>query len=167
VIPTLAAYAILHTCLGKGVATVSISPDWISVATETGEVWTKLIEGKFPDWRQVMPDESKMRSFPAPRKKFLSILRRVGLIADPRIGCVRLDGDADGIAISASNAGESASEKLECEAVEFGVSVNHDFLAKMLASIDGESVDIKVGENESPVLIEASSPKYIIMPMRK
>jgi len=108
-----------------------------------------------------------MRTFPAPHKKLLGILRRVGLIADPRIGCVRLDGSAGGVTVSSSNAGESAAETLECESPEFGVSVNHDFLAKMLATIDGESVDIKVGENESPVLIESDGLKYIIMPMRK
>jgi DNA polymerase III sliding clamp (beta) subunit (PCNA family) len=40
-------------------------------------------------------------------------------------------------------------------------------LAKMLATIDGELVDIKVGEDESPVLIQSDDLKYIIMPMRK
>jgi DNA polymerase III sliding clamp (beta) subunit (PCNA family) len=114
-----------------------------------------------------MPDESQMKTFPAPHKKLLGILRRVGLIADPRIGCVRLDGSADGIAVSSSNAGESAAEMLECDSPEFGVSVNHNFLAKMLATIDGESVNVKVGEDESPVLIESGRLKYIIMPMRK
>ena len=167
VIPTLAADAIIDICTANKTASVAISPEWISVATETGEVWTKLIAGKFPEGRRVMPDESAMRTFPAPHKKLLGILRRVGLIADPRIGCVRLDGSADGIDVSANNAGESASEKLECESPEFGVSVNHDFLAKMLATIDGELVDIKVGEDESPVLIQSDDLKYIIMPMRK
>lgn len=167
VIPTLAADAIIDSCKGADIVEICFGDDSVGVATNCTKIWSKVIEGKFPEWRRVMPDESAMRSFPAPHKKLLGILRRVGLIADPRIGCVRLDGSADGIAVSASNAGESASEKLECESPEFGVSVNHDFLAKMLATINGESVDIKVGENESPVLIEASSLKYIIMPMRK
>ena len=167
VIPTLAADAMIEACKGADTVEICFGGDGVGVATNCTKVWSKVIAGKFPNWRQVMPDESAMKKFPAPHKKLLGILRRVGLIADPRIGCVRLDGSADGIAVSASNAGESASEKLECESPEFSVSVNHDFLAKMLATIDGESVDIKVGEDESPVLIEASSLKYIIMPMRK
>jgi DNA polymerase-3 subunit beta len=167
VIPTLAADAITDICKGNETATVAISSEWLSVRTKTGEIWSKLIAGKFPEWRRVMPDESQMRTFPAPHKKLLGILRRVGLIADPRIGCVRLDGSADGIAVSSSNAGESAAEMLECDSPEFGVSVNHNFLAKMLATIDGESVNVKVGEDESPVLIESGRLKYIIMPMRK
>ncbi len=167
VIPTLAADAIIDSCKGADTVEICFGVDSVEVATNFTKIWSKTIAGKFPNWRQVMPNESAMRKFPAPHKKLLGILRRVGLIADPRIGCVRLDGGADGIAVSASNAGESASEKLDCEAVEFGVSVNHDFLARMLATIDGKSVDIKVGENELPVLIEASSLKYIIMPMRK
>ena len=167
VIPTLAADAIVEACRGQDTVEICFGVDSVGVTTNCTEIWSKVIAGKFPEWRRVMPDESAMRTFPAPHKKLLGILRRVGLIADPRIGCVRLDGSADGIAVSASNAGESASEKLECESVEFGVSVNHDFLAKMLATIDGESVDIKVGENESPVLIESDGLKYIVMPMRK
>lgn len=167
VIPTLAADAILDACRVEGNVDISFGQDAVGVTTNSTEIWSKVIEGKFPEWRRVMPDESAMKKFPAPHKKLLGILRRVGLIADPRIGCVRLDGNADGIDVSASNAGESASEKLECESPEFGVSVNHDFLAKMLATIDGESVDIKVGEDESPVLIESDGLKYIIMPMRK
>ena len=167
VIPTLAADAILDACRCDDAVEFSFGEDAVGITTNSTEIWSKVIAGKFPNWRQVMPDESAMRTFPAPHKKLLGILRRVGLVADPRIGCVRLDGDADGIAVSASNAGESASEKLDCECPEFGVSVNHDFLAKMLATIDGESVDIKVGEDESPVLIQSDSLKYIIMPMRK
>jgi DNA polymerase-3 subunit beta len=167
VIPTLAADAILDACRCDDAVEFSFGENAVGITTNSTEIWSKVIEGKFPEWRRVMPDESAMRTFPAPHKKLLGILRRVGLIADPRIGCVRLDGGADGIAVSASNAGESASEKLDCESPEFGVSVNHDFLAKMLATIDGESVDIKVGEDESPVLIESDGLKYIIMPMRK
>ncbi len=167
VIPTLAADAILDACRGEANIEIALGDNSVGVATDTARTWSKTIAGKFPEWRRVMPDESAMRTFPAPHKKLLGILRRVGLIADPRIGCVRLDGSADGITVSSSNAGESASEKLECESPEFGVSVNHDFLAKMLATIDGESVDIKVGENESPVLIKSDGLKYIIMPMRK
>lgn len=167
VIPTLAADAILDACQCDDAVEFSFGENAVGITTKSTEIWSKVIEGKFPEWRRVMPDESAMRTFPAPHKKLLGILRRVGLIADPRIGCVRLDGSADGIAVSASNAGESASEKLECESPEFGVSVNHDFLAKMLATIDGESVDIKVGEDESPVLIQSDGLKYIIMPMRK
>jgi DNA polymerase-3 subunit beta len=167
IIPTLAADAILDACQGEANIEIALGDNSVGVATDTARTWSKTIEGKFPEWRRVMPDESAMRTFPAPHKKLLGILRRVGLIADPRIGCVRLDGSADGITVSSSNAGESASEKLECQSPEFGVSVNHDFLAKMLATIDGESVDIKVGEYESPVLIESDGLKYIIMPMRK
>jgi DNA polymerase III subunit beta len=167
VIPTLAADAILDACRVENTVDISFGEDAVGVTTNCTEIWSKTIAGKFPEWRRVMPDESAMRTFPAPHKKLLGILRRVGLIADPRIGCVRLDGSADGIDVSANNAGESASEKLECESPEFGVSVNHDFLAKMLATIDGELVDIKVGEDESPVLIQSDDLKYIIMPMRK
>jgi len=167
VIPTLAADAIIDSCKGADTVEICFGDDAVGVATNCTKIWSKTIAGKFPNWRQVMPDESAMRTFPAPHKKLLGILRRVGLIADPRIGCVRLDGDADGITVSASNSGESALEKLDCESPEFGVSVNHDFLAKMLATINGESVDIKVGEDESPVLIESDGLKYIIMPMRK
>jgi len=167
VIPTLAADAILDACRCDDAVEFSFGEDAVGITTNSTEIWSKVIAGKFPEWRRVMPDESAMKTFPAPHKKLLGILRRVGLIADPRIGCVRLDGSADGITVSASNAGESASEKLDCESPEFGVSVNHDFLAKMLATIDGESVDIKVGEDESPVLIESDGLKYIIMPMRK
>jgi len=167
VIPTLGADAIIDSCKGADNVEICFGVNSVGVATKFTKIWSKVIEGKFPDWRQVMPDESAMRNFPAPHKKLLGILRRVGLIADPRIGCVRLDGDADGITVSSSNAGESAAEMLECESPEFGVSVNHDFLARMLATIDGESVYIKVGEDESPVLIESDGLKYIIMPMRK
>jgi DNA polymerase-3 subunit beta len=167
VIPTLAADAILDACRVEDTVDISFGEDAVGVATNCTEIWSKTIAGKFPEWRRVMPDESAMRTFPAPHKKLLGILRRVGLIADPRIGCVRLDGGADGITVSSSNAGESAAEKLDCESPEFGVSVNHDFLAKMLATIDGESVDIKVGEDDAPMLIESDGLKYIIMPMRK
>lgn len=167
VIPTLAADAILDACKGASNVEISFGENAVGITTNSTEIWSKVIEGKFPEWRKVMPDESAMRTFPAPHKKLLGILRRVGLIADPRIGCVRLDGSADGITVSSSNAGESAAETLECESPEFGVSVNHDFLAKMLATIDGESVDIKVGEDDAPMLIESDGFKYIIMPMRK
>jgi DNA polymerase-3 subunit beta len=167
VIPTLAADAILDACQNQANIKIVLGDNSVGVSTGITKTWSKTIAGKFPEWRRVMPDESAMRTFSAPHKKLLGILRRVGLIADPRIGCVRLDGSADGITVSASNAGESASEELDCESPEFGVSVNHDFLAKMLATIDGDSVDIKVGEDESPVLIESDGLKYIIMPMRK
>lgn len=168
VLPTLAcdiAQSIAHE---TGVVQVSIGQTHFRIVGDDVEMWSKVIEGKYPDYRAVFPDASQMRHVgDIPREPVKAALRRVSLVVDPKLSSVHVTGSATGILLEVRNNSETATETVECEAGDFTISINPAYLSSMLGSLSEEYISVQVIDEMSPMLIEVKGLQYIIMPMRK
>lgn len=131
-------------------------------------VISRLIEGEFPDYRQVIPpiSEAKIR---VGREEFLLAVRRAALLATVDYQAVKLEIFKDKMVVSKStpDIGESREEiKAEYQGREIMIGFNPAYLIDVLKNIAIDSVDFELTDSEKPGVIRAEGYTYIVLPMR-
>ena len=131
----------------------------------------RLIDGKFPDYRRVMPSNTdKLASFN--QEKMVNVLRRVSILSNEKSrGVVFNFASADKVEIRANNAEQDeAVETLQAhyqgEPIE--LSFNAAYLLDVLDVIQGD-VQIHMSQSNASVLVHQLNDdlhQYVIMPMR-
>lgn len=143
----------------------------ILVKTANTFLSVRLIDGQFPDYKQVIPKNST-RSVELDRTAFFDSLSRVSLLANEKSRGVKLYLSSGKLEISTSNPdmGE-ATEQLETpykgEPLEIGF--NAKYLQDALAVTQAPSVVFELNDRMSPGVIRVpGSSQYlsVLMPMR-
>ena len=131
---------------------------------------TKLIEGNYPNYRQVVP-ASFARAVEIPSSVFLGKIETVSLVLSDSSSYIILRFEDNELMLQASSTEVGAgSDKVEVvfEGEPFEVSFNPAFLADPLRTCDAEKVRMKFNDSMSPVAIEGNEGfLYVIMPIRK
>jgi DNA polymerase-3 subunit beta len=130
---------------------------------------SRLIEGQFPNYRQLLPDgyESLLM---VSRQQLLDAVRRVGLLARENTP-VRMEFNALGVRLSSSSPdlGE-AVEAVEAryEGEDITVAFNPQYLADGLAAAPGEAIRLEIKDGLKPGVVrgEGSEFTYLVMPVR-
>ena len=131
---------------------------------------SKLIEGKFPDYEQVIPSgESSL--LVVDRKNFSESLSRVSVLSSEKYKGVRIITKKDSLNISANNPEkEQGEENLSCEyqGEEIDIAFNVNYLQEILSTIDSEKIQINFFGSEKSCLItdpNSENLKYVVMPL--
>lgn len=159
--------------LDKAESTIQVSFDrgYFFAFNGQTQVFVRLIEGEYPDYRQVIP-KSVDRLAQADRDTFLHALKRVSLLAHEKSRGIRLNFHPGMLVITSSNPdmGE-AREELDIdysgEAVEIGF--NAKYLTDCLEVVSSKEVEFHFKDRLSPGIIRGKDQKnhtYVIMPMR-
>ena len=131
---------------------------------------SKLIEGKFPDYEQVIPSgESSL--LVVDRKNFSESLSRVSVLSSEKYKGVRIITKKDSLNISANNPEkEQGEENLSCEyqGEDIDIAFNVNYLQEILSTIDSEKIEINFFGSEKSCLItdpNSENLKYVVMPL--
>ena len=131
---------------------------------------SKLIEGKFPDYEQVIPSgESSL--LVVDRKNFSESLGRVSVLSSEKYKGVRIITKENSLNISANNPEkEQGEENLPCEyqGEEIDIAFNVNYLQEILSTIDSEKIEINFFGSEKSCLItdpNSENLKYVVMPL--
>jgi DNA polymerase III subunit beta len=131
---------------------------------------TRLIEGEFPSYRNLIPENHPNRVMVG-RHALIEALRRVKLLA--REGApVRLTFDTDSVRLVAiSQDVGQASEELDAkyEGAELTVAFNPEFLLEGLEVTAGDEIALETVDSLRPALVRSpESPDfiYLLMPVR-
>jgi DNA polymerase-3 subunit beta len=141
------------------------------VAFEVGETLliSKLIEGNYPNYRQVIPGESKER-IALERELLLSAVHRVALLASEKSNSVKLVFTKGNLEIAANT--PDVGEARESLAVAYkgrdlAIAFNPDFLMAPLRALPDDEVFLDLIDEMSPGVIKVQTPfLYVLMPMR-
>ena len=130
---------------------------------------SRLIEGEFPNYRQLLPEAYENR-LTASRQQLADAVRRVGLLARDT-SPVRMEFNALGVKLSSSSpdlgqAVEAVEARYEGE--EITAAFNPHYLADGLAAVSGESVRVEVRDGLKPGVVRGESDEftYLVMPVR-
>ncbi|MDP9290754.1 MAG: DNA polymerase III subunit beta, partial [Verrucomicrobiota bacterium] len=130
---------------------------------------SKLIEGNYPNYRQVIPAESKER-ITLERELFLNSVHRVSLLASEKSNSVKLVFSKNNIDIMANTpeVGEAReSLPVQYKGKEFSIAFNPDFLMAPLRNLSNDQIYLDLIDEMSPGVIKIPSPfLYVLMPMR-
>ncbi|MGE5307922.1 MAG: DNA polymerase III subunit beta [Deltaproteobacteria bacterium] len=129
---------------------------------------SRLIEGEFPDFQQVIPASSDLK-VRMDRQQFLLAIRRAALLATPDYQAVKLEIFKDKLVVSKStpDVGESREEiPAEYHGKEMVIGFNPVFLTDVLKVLSDGAVELEVSGSEKPGVIRAPGYIYIVLPMR-
>ena len=130
---------------------------------------TKLIEGNYPNYRQVIPGEAKER-IPLNREELLQALRRAEIMTSEKANSVKLTFGRNQLAITANS--PEVGEARETLAVnykgkEMAIAFNPRYLIDPLAALAEDEVFIELIDELSPGVLKINGPfLYVVMPMR-
>ncbi|MCK9572241.1 MAG: DNA polymerase III subunit beta [Candidatus Omnitrophica bacterium] len=137
---------------------------------DLGEVviLSRLIEGEFPDYKQVVPPHSE-NVMKIERSQLLLAVRRAALLSTPDYQAVKFEVFKNKLVISKStpDVGESREElAVEYQGKELVIGFNPGYLGDVLKNLNEQMVGIELTDSEKPGVIRASGYVYIILPMR-
>jgi len=129
---------------------------------------SRLIEGEFPDYQQVIPPASENK-MGADREEFLLAVRRAALLATPDYQAVKLELFKNKLVVSKStpDIGESREEiPVEYQGKELLIGFNPNYLIDVLKNLSGEKIELELTDSEKPGVIRMNGYIYIVLPMR-
>ena len=130
---------------------------------------TKLIEGNYPNYRQVIPGETKER-IALPREEFLHALRRAEIMTSEKANSVKLAFGKNNLAITANapEVGEAReSIAVNYKGKEMAIAFNPKYLIDPLNALAQDEVFIELIDELSPGVLKINGPfLYVVMPMR-
>lgn len=153
----------------EGTITMSVAPNHVAFETPSTFLISKLIEGNYPNYRQVIPGEAKER-VTLEREQFLNAVHRVSLLASEKSNSVKLVFTQNNIEIAANtpDVGEAhESMPVSYKGPDMAIAFNPDFLMAPLRNLPNDEVYLDLIDEMSPGVIKIQSPfLYVLMPMR-
>lgn len=151
--------------------TVSFGQRSAAFATEGLTLMLRLIDGEFPDYRQVLPSAAKRR-VRVQRAPFSAALKRVSIMASDRNHSVRFAFDEDRLVMTAHNvdAGDVREElPADLEGTPLFTGFNVRYFQDILSATRGDELVLELGEPLDPCLVripERDDCLFVVMPMR-
>ena len=132
---------------------------------------SKVIDGKFPDYKKVVPT-SNDKTLVVSSKDFVNSIDRVASVSLDRKEGVKLVVSKDNVQLSVNSANSGdGNEKIKAEfsSDNLTISFNSKYLTDIASEIEDKNLKMNLKDSVSPVLIEDFSDKnsyYVIMPMK-
>ncbi len=132
---------------------------------------SKVIDGKFPDYKKVVPNTND-KTLIVSSKEFINSIERVASVSLDRKEGVRLTINKDNVQLSVNSANSGdGNEKIKAKfsSENLKISFNSKYLIDIASEVEDKNLKINLKDSVSPVLIEDVSDKnsyYVIMPMK-
>lgn len=138
------------------------------------EVISRLIEGQFPDYKQIIPTNTKTKSV-IDKDELMRGVKAVALFSKNDVNDIKLVFNYNKKkVILTSSSGQVGQSTVEIgnaiTGTENDISLNYRYLIDGLNNITGENVKISIVDNNSPCVIKDESDAnyvYIIMPIKQ
>ena len=130
---------------------------------------TKLVEGNYPNYKQVIPAEASER-VALVREELLQALRRAEIMTSEKSNSVKLAFTKNNLTITANT--PEVGEGRESLAVNYkgkdlSIAFNPGYLMDPLKALDNDEVFLELTDELSPGVVKINGPfLYVIMPMR-
>ena len=156
--------------IGADKVRVAIGDREASFSSDRGSLTVRLIEGTFPNYRQLLPDGYPNRLVVA-RGEFSDSLARAALVAEDHIP-VRLTMRDGGVELAVNRqdvGGETEMLQGEYTGEDLTIAFNTRYLNDGVAAVADDSLVIATTDGLKPGLIhgtEDTSFRYLLMPVR-
>ncbi len=174
IVPTKAINELNRLLAGTGTVEMKFSENQVAFTTKSDSghgvlIISKLVDGNYPNYRQVIPGECQER-VALPREEFLGALRRAELMTSDKSNSVKLTLSRNQLAITANTpeVGEAREGlAINYKGKDFAIAFNPGYLMDPLKALDTEEVFFELIDELSPGVLKTNTPfLYVIMPMR-
>ena len=169
IVPTKCVTELSRLLGESGDVKMSVAENQVAFEVGSTLLISKLVEGNYPNYRQVIPAETKER-VALERELFLTAVHRVSLLASEKSNSVKLVFSNNNIEIVANtpDIGEAReSLPVSYKGREFSIAFNPEFLMAPLRNLANDEVFLDLIDEMSPGVIKIQTPfLYVLMPMR-
>jgi DNA polymerase-3 subunit beta len=169
ILPTKAVNELERLLADKGDVKLSIGENQILFELDSTTLASKLIEGTYPNFRQVIPTESKER-IALERELLLAALHRASILASEKSQSVKLNFAKNTLTITATTpeVGEAKETlSINYKGKELTIAFNPQYMMDPLRNLDADEVFVELTDELSPGVIKVNAPfLYVLMPMR-
>ncbi len=150
---------------------ICIRLNYIEITLPGKKLISKLIEGNYPDYQKVIPDDSKHKVM-FNRNELFEKLTRVSILTSDKYRGIRITLHGETAILQSTNSDqEEATEKIITEEGKGNLDIgfNVTYLIEVLNHIDAQKVAFSFNDSQSSTVIsnlEDKEFKYIVMPMR-
>lgn len=154
-----------------GAFSLAFTANSMVVKKDSTVLIVRLIDGEFPDYKQVIP-KGNDKKVKLERMNFLSSLRRVSLLSMEKGRGVKFALSNGRLELSSSNPdiGEAREEiSVNYKNDELEIGFNATYIIEALGVIGGDEIVLELKDRESPAILKAAATNgytYVIMPMR-
>ena len=153
---------------------VVINENQIQIVVGPATIVSRLIEGQFPDYRQILPANHKTKTLVV-KADLMRAVKASALFSQNNINDIALDFSQSKkiVIVSASSGqlGENITEvSADVEGEDGSMVLNYRYLIEGLQNFDSEKVEIKIVDRNLPMIMapeKDSSCLYVIMPIKQ
>ncbi len=171
IVPRKAIHELIRLLEGNEEVKAEIGSNSVRFSFNGLSFISKLIDGKFPDYNRVIPNNTDI-SIKLNSQALKPSLQRVSILANEKFKGIRLETTGNALNLSSENPEQEEAyetitlqEKVKSIIVGFNVS----YLIDAVSSCDGNTVYLSLNDENSSALItspEDKNTKYVVMPMR-
>jgi len=168
IIPTKAVHEIMRNLKDEGTVSFLSSANQVLFDIDGVLIVTRIIEGEFPNYSQVIPKPSSPK-IKVDRETLLFAIRRANLLSTPDFQAIKFEIFKDKMVISKTtpDVGESREEiPIEYGGTELIIGFNPVFFIDALKNIDQERIELEVTDPDKPGVIRIGDYLYLALPMR-
>ncbi len=174
IIPTKAINELNRLLQSKGEVEVKFTENQVAFTLKdeagfTVLIISKLVEGNYPNYRQVIPAEAKERIALA-REELHHALRRAEIMTSEKSNSVKLSFTKNNLAITSKTPEVcKARERLavKYKGRDIAIAFNPVYLMDPLKALDNDEIYLELIDELSPGVVKVNGPfLYVLMPMR-
>jgi DNA polymerase-3 subunit beta len=155
----------------ESMVNVDIAANQVRFSFKNIEFVSKLVQGKFPDFRRVIPQDNH-RTIVIQREVLLRAIQQAALLTTDKFRGVRLMLNTNVLSLSTNNTDqEDATIEIEVDyqeaALDIGFNIN--YILDVLTNLKTENVVLSFKDSNSSALftmVDSNQFKYVVMPMR-
>jgi DNA polymerase-3 subunit beta len=163
----------LQKLLGESneLAEVEIGANHLRVSTDEMRFTSKLIDGRFPDYQRVIPQNTD-KIVVADREGLRQAVLRTSILTNEKYRSIRLQLEPNVLRVLAHNPEQEEAEEevaVDYNGASLEIGFNATYVLDALQAVADDNVEIRLSDSNSCCLINApgiDDCKYVVMPMR-
>lgn len=169
IIPTKAVVELGRILSDEGDIALCIGENQVAFSLDGCTLVTRLIEGHFPNYQQVIPQRSEV-SLTLDREELLAATRRVALLTSEQSNSIKMAFRKNRLILSTSapEVGEAKEElTITYAGKDLEIAFNPNYLMDVLKNLDEREITLEFTDALDPGVIRCgSSFLHVIMPIR-
>lgn len=169
ILPSKTVNELVRTLGDEGPLTIKATENQIAFEFDGLLIVSKLIEGTYPNFKQVIPAQCEER-IAVEREGMFNAVRRVSLVTSDQTNSVKLTFGKNCLEITTitPEVGEARETlPIKYTGKEVSIAFNPEFILHPLKNLESDEVFIELTDDLSPAVFKSNVPfLYVLMPMR-
>src|SRR5262245_10140215 len=151
------------------VVRVCLRPNEVLFQTERATIYSRLVEGRFPPYKEILPKKANAR-IPLAVTPFLTAVRQAAIMTDDESKRVAFHFAPGQLTLEAQGAATGRSKvetPLEYDGTPIDISFDPQYLVDMLKVLDAEApLTLDLTDGSKPALFKSGAEySYLVMPL--